>query len=50
MWRQIADATEIGPTWNSVSFGNIAIAIYYGSKFPERLPEIERIKKLLDAL
>lgn len=32
--------------WNSTSYGNAAMGIFYGSKFPERKDIIDKMKKI----
>ena len=49
-WKQIDDTTKIDPTWNSCAYGNAAMGIHYGSTFPDRSFQIERLKKMFSAL
>jgi hypothetical protein len=47
-WEQCNALTHVDKQqWNSCSYGNIAIGVHYGSRFPERLPIINKIKSIL---
>ena len=42
-WNQIAALNHIDKeVFNSCSYGNIAMEVFYGSKFPERKADIEK--------
>jgi len=46
IWEQVR-GTKITKEWNDCSYGNVAICIHYGQKFPERHAQIEELKRAL---
>lgn len=49
-WIQIRSVINTNPSdrqsWNSCSYGNLAMAIYYGEKFPDRSVDVEKLKNM----
>lgn len=43
IWDQLSDLKDFD-NFNSCSYGNIVMAVHYGSKFPERINNINKIK------
>jgi hypothetical protein len=46
-WNQIKELDHIDKRrFNSCSYGNLAMAVYYGGDFPERSESIQRLKSI----
>lgn len=48
-WEQVETLDKVDKErWNSCSYGNIAMAVYYGQEFPERQECIDKIKMICE--
>jgi hypothetical protein len=47
-WNQVTNLQHVDKKiWNSCSYGNCAMAVYYGEQFEERKETVEKIKMIL---
>ncbi len=47
-WKQVDAIQYLDLEVNSCSYGNIAMAVHYGSKYPDRMSSIIHLKTLLN--